>query len=184
MNSVIAQDVSYIKELDYIFSKNKSHISHGFDFPVGKPNAEGYYNALKFREKSHLGEDWNGLKGGNSDFDDPIYSISNGLVVSAEDLGGGWGNVIRIVHKLKNNKYAYVESLYAHCSKTLVKKGDFVRKGDLIGKIGNANGKYLAHLHFEIRSKPGQSVGFGYAKIAEDYYISPTNFISINRKIK
>ena len=71
-----------------------------FDFPVGKPNADGYYNAQSFGENSHLGDDWNATTGGNTDLEDPIYSIGVGKVVFAKDLAGGWGNVVRIVHHL------------------------------------------------------------------------------------
>jgi hypothetical protein len=45
-------------------------ICDGFDYPVGKPNGKGYYNAQKFGENTHLGEDWNGVRGGNSDLGD------------------------------------------------------------------------------------------------------------------
>ena len=31
--------------------------TNGFDFPVGKPNAQGYYNAQKFTVNNHLGDD-------------------------------------------------------------------------------------------------------------------------------
>ena len=80
---------------------NKNQISHQlnfdtiqftseFDFPVGKPDAVGYYNVQEFAENDHLGEDWNGVRGGNTDLGDPIYSIANGYVSFAENIGGGW----------------------------------------------------------------------------------------------
>ena len=56
----------------------KFPISDGFDFPVGKPNAKKYYNAQKFGKNYHLGDDWNGVGGGNTDYGNPVYSISNG----------------------------------------------------------------------------------------------------------
>jgi len=71
-------------------------VANQFDYPVGKPDAKGYYNAQKFGVNLHLGEDWNAVTGGNSDLGDPIFSIANGFVDFAEDVGGGWGNVIRI----------------------------------------------------------------------------------------
>ena len=151
----------------------------GFDFPVGKPNAKGYYNAQKFTENSHLGEDWNGVKGGNSDLGDPIYAIANGYVSFAENIHGGWGNVIRITHYINKNKQ--VESLYAHCDTIIIKKGDYVKKGDKIATIGTNDGHYLAHLHFELRNKIGLPVGGGYA-IDTTGYLNPTKFIKKNRK--
>ena len=46
-------------------------VADGFDHPVGKPNAEGYYMARGFLSY-HPGEDWNGVKGGNSDLGAPV----------------------------------------------------------------------------------------------------------------
>ena len=151
----------------------------GYDFPVGKPDAKKYYNAQKFRKNAHLGDDWNGVGGGNSDFKDPVYAIANGYINFAEDIGGGWGNVIRIIHYNKNN--SKVESLYAHCNKILVKTGDKVFKGKQIGTIGTANGAYLAHLHFEIRDFLHMDVGGGYSENT-DGYLDPTKYINEHRK--
>lgn len=154
-------------------------VTNGFDFPVGKPDAVGYYNAQKFGENNHLGDDWNATTGGNSDLGDPIYNIANGYVSFAENIGGGWGNVIRIIHYLPDG--TQIESLYAHCDQILVTKGDYVPKGFLIGTIGNNNGQYLAHLHFEIRSTPGLAIGGGY-DINTEGYLDPTKFILAHRK--
>jgi len=163
---------------DSLFKKNPNYIVKGFDFPVGKPDAKGYYNAQKFTVNNHLGDDWNGTGGGNSDLGDPIYAIGNGYVTFAEDYGGGWGNVIRVVHKYKGN---YYESLYAHCDKISVKKGSFVTKGMQIGTIGNADGVYYAHLHLEIRDDIFMEIGGGYSKNTKGF-LDPTKFIKSNRK--
>jgi len=81
-----------------LFTKHPEFIADGFDYPVGKPNAKGYYNAQGFAGTTHLGDDWNAVTGGNSDLGDPIYAVANGYVNFAEDLAGGWGNVIRVWH--------------------------------------------------------------------------------------
>ncbi|MEM6719023.1 MAG: M23 family metallopeptidase [Bacteroidota bacterium] len=159
------------------FKKKPDFIAKGFDFPVGKPNASGYYNAQKFQVNDHLGDDWNGTGGGNTDLGDPIYAIGNGYVKFAEDYGGGWGNVIRIVHQYKGK---YYESLCAHCDTMLVKKGDFVKKGAKIGTIGDADGAYYAHLHFEIRDDIFMEIGGGYSKNTKGF-LDPTKFIKSNR---
>ena len=165
--------------------KNKSEfiydslfIANSFDFPVGKPNAKGYYNAQKFQENLHLGDDWNAVTGGNSDLGDPIYSIGNGYVKFAENHGRGWGNVIRIIHKMPNGNF--IESLYAHCDTILVTKNQWIEKGQKIGTIGTANGQYLAHLHFEVRNNIELSIGSGYSANI-DGYLNPTEFIKENR---
>ncbi len=77
---------------------NKEHEAFSFDFPLGKPDGKGYYNAQIFGENNHLGEDWNGIEGGNSDYGDSIFSIGNGKVIFAKDVKGGWGKVIKIKH--------------------------------------------------------------------------------------
>jgi murein DD-endopeptidase MepM/ murein hydrolase activator NlpD len=151
----------------------------GFDYPVGKPDATGYYNAQKFTENNHLGDDWNGVGGGNTDLGDPIYSIAHGYVSFAENIGGGWGNVIRIVHTINENEQ--VESLYAHCDDVDVNEGDDVEKGQKIGTIGNNNGQYLAHLHLELRSEVGLPIGGGYSSNTSGY-LDPTDFIQQNRR--
>lgn len=159
---------------------NPDYNAYGFDFPVGKPDAKGYRDVQPFGKNNHLGSDWNGENGGNSDLGDPIYAISDGFVTYAKKGGDGWGNVIRIVHTLPNGKQ--YESLYAHCLKIVIKNNTWVRKGQLIGTIGNVTGKYLAHLHFEIRDDINMGIGKGYSKNAKGY-LNPTKFIKAHRKI-
>lgn len=154
----------------------KEYEADSFDFPVGKPDGKGYYNAQEFGKNNHLGEDWNGVGGGNTDYGDSIYSIANGQVTFAKDVKGGWGKVIRIKHKFKGKFY---ESLYAHCSELEMKKDDWIKRGTYIGKMGDCNGKYKAHLHFELRDSLNMPIGGGYSNENEGY-INPTEFITNN----
>jgi murein DD-endopeptidase MepM/ murein hydrolase activator NlpD len=165
---------------DSLFAKNPKFASDGFDFPVGKPDAKGYYNAQPFMKNTHLGDDWNGRGGGNTDLGDPVYAIATGYVTQAADLGGGWGNVVRIVHKTKGAKWKYVESLYAHCDKIMAEKGSFVARGAKIGTIGNNKGMYWAHLHLELRHMPDLPLGGGYSSDTTGYS-DPTDFIKKHR---
>ena len=164
--------------LNFAVNYDTIQFTDGFDFPVGIPNGTGYYNAQNFTENNHLGEDWNGIGGGNTDLGDPIYSIANGYVSFSENIGGGWGNVIRITHYIDSNRQ--IESLYAHCNEISVKVGDFVQRGMQIGTIGTNNGMYWAHLHFEIRDIMNLPIGGGYSNITEGY-LDPTKFINNNR---
>lgn len=150
-------------------------VADAFDFPVGPPDAKGYYNAQGFGKNNHLGDDWNANSGGNTDLGDTIYSIANGIVSFAKDVEGGWGNVIRIVHVLPDG--GKVESLYAHCDEILTKKGDLVNIGEPIGTIGDAHGIYYAHLHLEIRDEVGLPLGGVYSSDT-DGYVDPTVFIN------
>ena len=166
---------------DPIFAANPYYIAEGFDFPVGKPDADGYFLALRFGQKLHLGEDWNGVGGGNTDLGDPVYATADGYVTFAEHLCCGWGNTVRIIHKLDNHPYyEYIESVSSHLNDIVVQKETFVRRGDLIGHIGTADGKYSAHLHLEMRTFLDMNIGPGYS--ADQFgYISPTPFIRQNR---
>src|SRR5436309_7930733 len=65
-----------------------------FDFPLGSENGALAYNAQRFTENHHLGDDLNGIGGENSDLGDPIYAVADGRVLLARDGGPGWGNVI------------------------------------------------------------------------------------------
>jgi len=161
----------------------------GFDFPVGPPNAKGYYNAQAFYENGHLGDDWNGTGGGNSDFGDPIYSIADGYVIFAQDIQAGWGKIVRIVHHLPDSLYKspysefpLVESLYAHLEEITVPLHSFVKKGQQIGTMGNADGIYYAHLHFEIRTLIGLDIGGGYSDDTT-FFTDPTRFINQHREM-
>ncbi|WP_262707061.1 M23 family metallopeptidase [Nonlabens xiamenensis] len=55
---------------------------------------------------------------------DPIYAVGAGKVIFAEDLRGGWGKLIEIIHHLPDQQF--VESLYAHCDSMLVTEGDLI----------------------------------------------------------
>ena len=156
-------------------------LADGFDFPVGPPNAVAYYNANPFGNELHLGDDWNGVGGGNTDLGDPVYSIANGQIISAQDHGPGWGNVVRIVHRLDSHSTeTQLESLYAHLDSIWVVEGSEIGRGQQIGTIGNANGAYWAHLHLEIRTIVGMPLGGGYSSDTTGY-TDPSRFIRAHR---
>ena len=156
-------------------------VADGFDYPVGDGQARGYYNAQPFGENHHLGDDWNGVGGGDTDLGDPVIAIASGVVVAARDEGGGWGNVVRIVHNAGTAKRArHVESLYAHLDRIEVEVGQVIERGQRVGTIGDAHGEYLAHLHFEIRDRVGLALGPGYASDIAGY-LDPTWFIESRR---
>lgn len=156
-------------------------VADGFDFPVGPPNAKGYYNAQPFTRNNHLGDDWNGTGGGNSDKGDPVFVVALGVVKDARDFGGGWGKVVRVLHNAgSESKPMYVESLYAHLDTILVAQGGLVSRGQQLGTIGDAGGAYWAHLHFEIRTDTSLGLGGGYSPDTSGY-TDPSIFIRSNR---
>src|SRR5690606_26302707 len=91
-------------------------LADGFDYPVGPPDGAGYYDAQPFGgDSAHLGSDWNGVRGGNSDLGDPVFAVADGRVLDTTDHGGGWGNVVRVAHLVRDEEgVRVVESLYAH----------------------------------------------------------------------
>lgn len=156
-------------------------LADGFVFPVGPPDARGYYNAQPFGKNGHLGEDWNGTGGGNSDLGDPIHAIAGGIVFWVGDAGPGWGNVVRLYHNIGTKEAPrFVESLYGHLKTVEVATGDVLEKGQRLGTMGNVDGRYYAHLHFEVRTKLGMGIGGGYSQNTEGF-VAPTRFIRSHR---
>lgn len=162
-------------------------LADGFDIPVGKPNGDGYYIFRGFSQRGHLGEDWNGNGGGDTDEGDPVYSIAHGVVVFSEDYARGWGNVVIIRHAYRENngQIAFVDSLYGHLKVRSVRLGQAVTRGQLVGTIGRGpRGMYAAHLHFEIRKD--LRVGMRrdlYPPTYETYHV-PRQFIEARRSLR
>lgn len=160
-------------------------LANGFDFPVGKPEAEGYYKARGFRSGGHLGEDWDGIGGGDTDLGDPIYSIGDGVVVFARDCHMGWGNVVIIRHAYREDgAIKNIDSLYGHLDTILVQRGQRVARGEKIATMGTAHGLYDAHLHLEIRKNI--TIGMSRAAFARDFsnYYDPSQFILSHRYLQ
>jgi murein DD-endopeptidase MepM/ murein hydrolase activator NlpD len=166
----------------------KINLADGFDFPVGKPNAANYYKSrgLRLRSPAHYGEDWNGRGGGNSDLGDPVYSVADGIVTFAYDVRMGWGNVVLIRHAYRDpssGKVKFIDSLYGHLDKMMVKKGQTIKKGQQVGTIGTNRGMYPAHLHFEMRHNINIGMDRNAAPSTMDHWADPTQFINKYRRL-
>lgn len=164
-------------------------LADGFDFPVGKPNGDGYYKARGLRLKSprHLGEDWNGNGGGNSDLGDPVYTIGHGLVTYADDAKGRWGKVVIVRHAFRDPRTGRVlccQTLYGHLDSIDVELGQLVGRGDQIGTIGTNRGMFPAHLHAELHYNILANCGQqGIPKTAKNYG-DLTSFINHYRRLE
>ena len=77
--------------------------------------------------------------------DEPVVAAFPGTVIMAKYNAGGYGNYVLIEHANK------LQTLYGHLSERLVKIGDQVFPGDIVGLAGNSGRSSGAHLHFEIR---------------------------------
>jgi len=73
----------------------------------------------------------------------PVYATADG-VISRKQAQSGYGMSIIIEHG-----YSY-ETLYAHLSKRAVKPGQKVKRGELIGYVGNTGFSLGSHLHYEV----------------------------------
>jgi murein DD-endopeptidase MepM/ murein hydrolase activator NlpD len=94
-----------------------------------------FYKVTKF----HEGIDFTAAVG------TPIYATGDGVISEAEYNSGGYGQKITI-----NHGYSY-ETVYAHLSKIKVKKGQRVKRGEVIGLMGNTGKSTAPHLHYEVR---------------------------------
>jgi murein DD-endopeptidase MepM/ murein hydrolase activator NlpD len=74
----------------------------------------------------------------------PIYASAPGIIGEAAFSENSLGNYVRINHA--NGFF----TMYAHCSEVLVKKGDIVKRGDLIARVGSTGKSTGPHLHYEV----------------------------------
>ncbi len=113
--------------------------------PQGRPVADGWISSgygyrndpFNGRRQFHKGVDFASPVG------TAITAVAGGVVVRAEKHPQ-FGKVVEIDHR---NGY---KTVYAHCSKLLVKKGDVVKKGQEIAKVGSTGRSTGPHLHFEV----------------------------------
>jgi ABC-type multidrug transport system fused ATPase/permease subunit len=88
--------------------------------------------------KLHTGMDFTAPEGTE------IFATGDGVVVQVETLTNGYGRHVVIQHG-----FGY-ETLYAHMSQILVKKGQKIKRGEVIGLVGNTGTSVGAHLHYEV----------------------------------
>lgn len=95
----------------------------------------------------------------------PVYATGEGTVKSA-GWDSGYGNAIVIDHG-----YNYT-TRYAHLSEILVKPGQKISRGDLIGKVGSTGKSTGSHLHYEVRFKdvPQNPVNYYFQDLTPEQY--------------
>ena len=132
-----------------VFSKNKEKMAASIPaiWPINKKDLRGPIGAygrrlhpIYKRYIHHKGIDFGGRKG------DPIYATGNGVVSHTEKglRRKGYGQQIVIDHG-----FGY-KTRYAHLNERLVQKGQEVKRGELIGYMGNTGGSTGPHLHYEV----------------------------------
>ena len=117
-----------------ISNKELVRIASGF-----KPRR---FNPVLKKWMPHKGIDFTASKG------TPVYATGDGVIKSAY-FSSSYGNVIFI-----NHGYGY-ETRYAHLNKFNVKYGQRVKRGQIIGYVGNTGRSVSDHLHYEVLYKGG-----------------------------
>lgn len=109
--------------------------------------------------KFHAGLDFSAREG------TPVYATANGRVTVAERQNNS-GNMIEIDHG-----YNY-KTRFMHLSYIAVKPGQAVRKGDMIGRVGNTGKSTAPHLHYEVRmrNEPQNPVNYSFSELSPEQY--------------
>ncbi len=135
--------LSSIPAIMPVAKKNLKRVASGFGMRI--------HPILKIR-KMHPGMDFTAPTG------TPIYSSGDGVVEKVKTARGGYGK-----HIVINHGYGY-QTLYAHLNEYNVKRGQKVKRGDVIGYVGNTGRSTGPHLHYEV--------------IKDNVKINPVNFYS------
>ncbi len=111
-------------------------------------------------EKFHSGIDFSAQKGTEA------YATGDGVVCDVEKGHWGYGNMVTIDHG-----YGY-KTRYAHLQKAAVRRGQQVKRGQLIGFIGNTGKTTGVHLHYEVlkNNAPINPINFFYKDLTPDEY--------------
>lgn len=143
--------LSSIPAIQPLSNKDLSRMASGFGYRI-----DPIYKTRKF----HAGMDFSAKTG------TPIYATGDGKVFKVSKSKRGYGNHVVIDHG-----YGY-KTLYAHMSKTAVKRNQKVSRGDVIGFVGNTGKSVAPHLHYEVHKdgKKINPVNFYYNDLnAEEY---------------
>ena len=88
--------------------------------------------------KMHYGMDF------SAEIGTPIYATGDGKIIRADNSSSGFGNHIRIDHG-----FGYI-TVYAHLNDYNVRVGQRVKRGEVIGYVGNTGRSRGPHLHYEV----------------------------------
>lgn len=123
------QMLASIPAIQPVANKDLKRMASGFGYRI--------HPIYKVR-KMHWGMDFTAPTG------TPIYATGDGKVTTQKNSRSGYGNHIIIDHG-----YGY-ETLYGHMSKVEVRRGQKVKRGDVIGYVGSTGRSTAPHLHYEV----------------------------------
>src|SRR5680860_402354 len=118
-----------IPAIQPVKNENLKRISSGYGW-----RSDPFTKVKKF----HYGMDFSAPRG------TPVYATGDGVIDRADNRSTGYGNHIRIDHG-----FGYT-SLYGHLYKYNVRRGQKVKRGDVIGFVGSTGRSEGPHLHYEI----------------------------------
>ena len=130
-----------IPAIQPVLNKDLNKLASGFGMRL--------HPILKLR-KMHTGVDFTAPKG------TPIYATGDGVVVEVQTEFGGYGKYVEI-----NHGFGFV-TRYAHMNDFNVKKGQKVKRGDMIGTVGNTGSSTAPHVHYEV--------------LKDGRYVNPVNY--------
>lgn len=109
--------------------------------------------------KLHAGMDFSGPIG------TPIYATGNGKVHSAKNRSG-YGKCVEIDHGFNYH------TLYAHLDQYNVRPGQKVKRGDIIGYLGNTGQSTGPHIHYEVRrnGRPVDPINYYFNDLSAEEY--------------
>lgn len=131
-----AKMLTCIPAIQPVSNKDLKRLSSFFGYRL-----DPFYKVKKF----HKGVDFSAPTGTE------IYASGDGVVVEVKKSRRNYGNTLLIDHG-----YGY-ETMYAHIHEFKVKKGEQVRRGQVIATVGNTGKSTAPHLHYEIH-KNGKAV--------------------------
>jgi len=112
-----------------VSNKNLNRLSSGFGYRI-----DPVYKTTKM----HAGLDFAAPQG------TPVYATANGTIKFAGNAGNGYGNHVIIKHG-----YSY-ETLYGHLYRIKARRGKAIKRGEVIGWVGNSGKSTGPHLHYEV----------------------------------
>ena len=130
---------------DIIFNKIKCNETMYRHIPSIMPVESAYLGSqygyrtdpIDGKRRMHRGQDF------AVNLNTPVLATGDGVVTKAQ-YDSGWGRYVKIDHG-----YGY-ETIYAHLYKINVKKGQKIKRGDVLGKSGNSGRAAGFHLHYEV----------------------------------
>jgi murein DD-endopeptidase MepM/ murein hydrolase activator NlpD len=111
---------------------------------VGRYTSGYGYRTLNGTTKMHYGIDIANAVGTQ------VVSVADGTIVKVSGAGE-WGNHIKVQHNVDGQAF---QTLYAHLDAVKVSVGQVVKKGQLIGLMGNTGHSFGSHLHLEVYLPP------------------------------